>query len=96
MSEIHWEEPPKVDTRGGRALREAWQTVADALRREPGRWALIATYPQRTKANNVATRIKLGQISAFAPAGSFEALYRTVDGECRVYARAVPEATDGR
>lgn len=81
MSEIKWQEPP-ADARG----RDKWGPVADELRAQPGRWALVA----EGVSASMSTAFKRGRIIAFQPAGSFEAVTRNVvDGRADIYARYV-------
>lgn len=62
--------------------------IADACRRTPGEWRLIATYTYPS-ARQMATQVRHARIRAYAPAGAFEARAIT-DG--RLYVRA---AADG-
>jgi hypothetical protein len=63
--------------------------IAAKLRDRPGEWAHINTYTTPGSAASCAQQINSGRLAAYAPAGSFEAKSRTVDGERRVYARYV-------
>jgi hypothetical protein len=88
MSEIVFEEPPRLE-----AYR--WSSNLDAaaqLRERPGEWARIGAYSTGTSARSMAQSIKTGQRRAWAPAGAYEAISRTVDGEHRVYARYVGDS----
>lgn len=90
MSELKFEPPPK-------RVRVTWgrhADVASKLRAKPGEWAPIGTYNSSQTAASIARQIKRAVLSAYMPAGSFEAVSRTVDGESRVYARYVGEKTD--
>lgn len=84
MTALTWEEPPP-------AARRSFIGVGDALRARPGEWARIAEYTGRPKAAMLASRIRKGQARYWEPAGSFEAVYRTVDDVHFVYARHVGE-----
>lgn len=88
---IEWRtpEPPKAGQRG--KWNAEYAHVAENLRLNPERWALIAT-----DANvNLAEIIKKGRNQHFRPAGSFEATVRgtkKVDGKyvaSETYARYV-------
>lgn len=77
------------------------QVFADACRKRPGQWALYgAMTPQDGVIRMEAYVIRLGgyrkngalyssRMTAFAPAGSFEAQVITLGGEHRIYARYV-------
>lgn len=86
MEEIKFEEPPQV-TRPGRMPDRKYVLIAEALKYHPGEWALILEKGHQT----TAARIRSGRISAFRPAGHFEATARNTDeqGRCRVYARYI-------
>lgn len=82
-----WEDPPPR-----RRTTEATQNhkeVADLLKTRPGTWRYILSYSAATTAGSVAQSIRTGHTSAWAPAGSFDAVARTVDGQHRVYARYI-------
>jgi hypothetical protein len=79
-----WEAPaPQPAKKKG----SKWQPVADQLKVNPGRWALIG----RHTATSIVTIINKGEVKCFAPAGSFEATARNYDGRwtADVYARYV-------
>lgn len=63
--------------------------VAAALRLRPGEWARVGAYMSPETSASVAYAIKSAVTRAYLPAGSFEAVARTVEGENRVYARYV-------
>lgn len=86
MSEITFQEPPKV-TRSGRAPNPKYLQIAQQLKERPGQWALIIEQGHQT----TAARIRSGRISAFRPKGMFEATARNTDdqGRCQVYARFI-------
>lgn len=94
--ELQWEEPPNVQ-RPSRGISGEWQRVAAELRANPGCWAVVASGDpsESRRLSCVAANIKFARLRAFAPLGAFEAMLRTVDGVSNVYARAVPESTDG-
>jgi hypothetical protein len=83
MSELVWEEPP---ARTSRTATRDHAAIAAQLKSRPGQWAVIEA-GERNNMNNVAMRIKRGDLPAYRPAGAFEAVTRTKDGEVRVYAR---------
>lgn len=69
--------------------------AAANLRAEPGKWSLIAAYSKPGTAYQLASVIRGGRLSAYEPKGAFEAEFRTVDAEHRVYARFVGSAQGG-
>lgn len=85
MSELIWEEPP---ARTSWSVRRDHVAIAAQLKSHPGQWAIIEA-GERNNINNVAMRIKGGVLPAYRPAGAFEAVTRTKDGEVCVYARYV-------
>jgi hypothetical protein len=85
---LRWEDPPldpyaAVRSRGHESRRHPWALVAETLRSQPGRWALVHV---GTRAE-LAWKIRHGMPAPFAPAGDFEAVGRHRGRECRVYAR---------
>lgn len=91
MDEIRWEEPP-APTRWGMPVANH-ADVAAKLRERPGRWAIVSVYSTHVSALSVAYQIRSGKLAAYRPKGAFEASARTVDGEHRVYARFVGDAS---
>lgn len=88
---IRFEAPPLANrTPRGRAVQK---DVVRQLRAHPGEWAIVHYADTRAGAYAMAFQIRRGVLASFRPAGAFEALGRTVDGEYRVYARFVE--TDG-
>jgi len=67
---IRWEVPP-VQT-AGRPHSKKWAAVADALKSNPGEWAVVAENVSPTTAH----LIRSGSLKAFAPKGAFEAVTR--------------------
>ncbi|MFM9368093.1 hypothetical protein [Streptomyces sp. Da 82-17] len=69
--------------------------IAAALRGNADAWGVVARRANITRAASAAQAIKSGRLAAYAPAGRFEAVARTVvvDGveEHRVYARYVSD-----
>ena len=92
MTTIRFEEPP-ADSRSSGQYPSNGEVVA-ALKARPGEWALIRTVSSVSSATSTAYQIRSARLSAFAPAGSFEAVSRTTNGEYRVYARYVGEGGD--
>lgn len=84
---LRWEEPPPTRLRRDRIERDH-DAIALALRERPGEWAAIATGSVQT---GLVTQIRTGFVAAYRPAGSFEAVRRTVDGRPTVYARYLGE-----
>ena len=92
MSLVRWEEPPRADAWRG-SNRYDWTAIGAVLQKKPGKWAVVAVYETVSRAASQAGAIRAGVVSALRPAGAFEAMSRTVDGECRVYARYVGETS---
>lgn len=85
-SVIRWETPPPAKHRvGQKDGHSSYAELADELRANPGRWALVADRPGSN--TGLATHIRTGSIQCFTPAGDFEAESRRVDGRSLVYAR---------
>lgn len=89
---IRWEDPPPARNgrgAGGRPLGSRWDEVAETLRDEPGRWAVIVE-GTAAQASAATARIRLATARCFAPAGTFEARVRSDTGGVHtVYARHV-------
>lgn len=83
--EFRWEAPPKASGRP----HHRYAPMARKLRQRPGQWAMIRTCPSAAVARNRASAIRRGEIPAFLPKGTFEALHREVNGAWVVYARFV-------
>lgn len=78
---IHkWESPPQPGARR-RADRRGWEPLAEALRANPSRWAMLAY----GLAPQLAHEIQAGVLAPFRPAGAFEAVTR----HGTIYARYV-------
>lgn len=87
VSVIRWEDPPSSRSNGGGHSRGSHLApLADELRSQPGRWALVHEGDSGGAATGMACHIRLGQVLAFTPAGGFDAVSRRVDGRHRVYA----------
>jgi hypothetical protein len=72
---------------------EQHKLMAAELRSRPGEWNVVKATPSIATARNTAALIKSAGITAYSPAGAYEAAARTVDGAHRVYVRYVGEAT---
>lgn len=84
--QIKFEDPEPSRRRG---LQNPWPEIADELRRNPNRWALIA----EDYWASLGSFIRSGTYKDFRPAGSFEATARKVNQKTgkaeRIYARYV-------
>jgi hypothetical protein len=89
---LRWEDPPKSEAaeRWYTTRRSKLSPVADALRDQPGRWAVVFEGPHG-RATGMATHIRLGQVRCFTPTGDFDATTRRVGATSVVYARYVGE-----
>ncbi|WP_030271233.1 hypothetical protein [Streptomyces sp. NRRL B-24484] len=75
--------PPAAETKHGR--------IARALRDRPSEWAVVQRSASITRAASAAQAIRSAKLGAYEPAGAFQAVARTVEGEHRVYARWIGE-----
>lgn len=94
LTVLRWEEPPpaKGNHRSGSIPRGSkYDMIAVELIARPNEWAVIHEGWSRSSADNLAIRIRRGEISCFT-AGEFAAVVRTVSYQYRVYARYVGEA----
>ncbi|QKW51703.1 hypothetical protein [Streptomyces buecherae] len=70
--------------------------IADQLREHPKVWGVVAKPTSMARAASAAQAIRVARLTAYAPAGSFEAVARTVAEhgvvEYRVYARYVGDS----
>lgn len=75
-----WENPPE------RIRTGKYAEFAQALRENPSRWAVIATFATAEKKRGwaLANVINAGKLIDF-PKGQFRATCRTLNGETRVY-----------
>lgn len=94
---VRWEAPPprvRTNLKGICHPHVRSRVIAADLRERPGEWALVRIYgTDRTaagSARSAAAVIARGHNAAYGPAGAFEAVTRTVDGEVRLYARYQP------
>lgn len=87
MSDIVWEEPS--GGRAGRPNRKDWSAIAEALRANPGNWAVIDTDISSSSASNYRS----GSNRSF-PKGDFEFTIRGArNGRAeKLYARYVGSA----
>lgn len=76
-----WADPPQPGERRLRADRRDWGPLAEALRANPSRWAMLAY----GLAPQLAHEIQAGVLAPFRPAGAFEAVTR----QGTIYARYV-------
>jgi hypothetical protein len=65
-----WADPPP------QSGEPVWSELADQLRGEPGRWALLG----QQLARSTAWHIQQGRYAAFRPAGDFQARVRNTNG----------------
>jgi hypothetical protein len=79
---VTWQDPPDRKNRG-----ICWTSESSELRQNPGRWALLTTKPTPRAAWSTVWAINTGHLTAFRPAGHFEAYSRGTD----VYARYLGE-----
>ena len=85
---MKWEDPSVTPRRYNSSK---WRDEARILRANPGRWALLAEYPDTTSsARTLAWQIKSGRLAAFRPGGSFEATSR----QGSVYARFLADHSE--
>lgn len=81
---VKFEEPPV--TKGGRTESPRNREIAEALRKNPGAWALVA---ENEKNDGLAVRIRTGKAKSFAE-GTWEATSRRNDEDgIDIYARFV-------
>lgn len=83
MTEIKWQQPPAHGN-----ARSLWTEVAEALKSNPGTWALLR---ESERSANLATAIRTGRYSAFRPVGDFESRSVKTDSGFDTYARYVGE-----
>lgn len=87
---VRWENPPTPErphTKNG-----AFNGAAEALRRRPGKWAVIREVERQSTAYSYANLIKSGQ-GVWAPPGAFEATSRKTATGAIIYARYVGEVS---
>lgn len=85
---VQWKEPPAPPRY--KSARHDWKAIADRLRFNPSEWALVA----KEVNPSTVTHIRQGRLTAFSPAGSYEASGhgRTENGQtAELYVRYVGE-----
>lgn len=91
---IRWEDPPHSrnwGNVGGRPADSEWNTVAEHLRDEPRRWAVIFE-GDRSGANWAKARVMSASAVCFRPLGAFQAAIRSNgEGTWTVFARYMGE-----
>jgi hypothetical protein len=90
VTELKFEDPPPPK----RAPR-GFEEIAQKLKDSPGKWAVIAVYPDRSGAGSQRMRVTRGLTRPWQPAGDFEATARAIDGEYRLYARYMGDGGQG-
>ena len=90
MTTIRWADPPPHGNTGNMHNRMAkYQAVADELRANPERWAIIAEDLAAGSCGTLASRIRKGT-GPFAPKGAFETRCSApAGGRGQVYARYI-------
>lgn len=89
LAVLRWEEPPPSLTAGAKRPEQPvskWAAIARELAARPGDWAVIFE-GRPSYATSLASNIRYGQLTAFAPAGDFDATSRLLNGKRIVYAR---------
>lgn len=92
-----WETPPGAKRPGRRPGVRTFEAEARLMRAKPGEWLRVRDYhwEQEGTARNVGSQIRSGRYPALQPAGSFEAVTRTVledrQQKVAIYARYVGE-----
>ena len=81
--EIVMEEPPMPNRGTNRRVR--WVDHLAPLVQSPGEWARVGVYAKATTAYSTARNLRTGRVQV--PAGRWDFVGRSVDGEGRVYAR---------
>lgn len=97
MNEIRFEPLPEQRRKSEHPLPlvRFHMRAAEAMRSRPGEWAALRTAPSLTAARQAAYAISRGDLTAYRPAGHFEAVARTVDDEHRVYVRFIGQPEGG-
>jgi hypothetical protein len=91
---VRWESPPPAKGKGSTEPSSAFADIADELRANPGRWAVVKEQPGRY--SGLATHIRMGQMICFTPSGDFEATTRRLGERTVVYARYVGDGEGTR
>jgi hypothetical protein len=79
-----WAPPPVRARQQRREVPIDHDLIAAELRSNPGEWALIPA-----ASTGLAGHIRRGDVRAYRPPRTFEAVRRDVDGEICIYARYV-------
>lgn len=87
-TKVTWQDPPPGPSRGA---GKNHVTISQELKANPGAWANIGSYSTVSAAYGAASRIRTGACVAYRPAGSFEAVSRTMNNTYCVFARYVGE-----
>jgi hypothetical protein len=90
MTDIRWEDPPDP-ARPRWAGR--WVEKLQPLMEHPKRWAVVDTRDGSENARTCVNNLRSGRIKT--PPGQWEFLFRTVEGEFRVYGRYLGPDQDG-
>ena len=78
-----------ISNKRGRRRTSKYAAMAERLRANPGKWALINP---STNATGLASMIRRGKHAQFRPAGAFEVVTdRNDDGTTRVFCRYIGE-----
>lgn len=92
---LRWEDPkPSQRHRESHPRVSRFNAIADELRANPLRWAVIAEFPGRSR-TALSTHVRIGAISCFTPAGDFDAVARQVNDHTAIYARYVGDPEVG-
>ncbi|GIF08709.1 hypothetical protein [Actinoplanes siamensis] len=85
---LRWETPPPPARPGNGITGSRWDQVAEQLRDERGRWAVVYE-GEANNASSIASVIRMGNVACFRPTGDFEAVSRRspATGRVAVYAR---------
>ena len=88
---LRWEDPAPARTTPPRGSKDdGWVQVAAQLQLSPGRWAVIHESEKSGAAAGLANQVRNGGRVGFQPAGTFEAVMRTLGpNRYAVYARAM-------
>lgn len=86
-SSVEWADPPP-DNRG---RPKNHKEIAAQLKANPGVWAKVAAYSKAPSSATTAHIIRTARFKSYEPAGSYDAVARTVDGVHWVFARYVGE-----
>ena len=87
MTALEFRDPPPP-----KKARRNWQKIADQLKANPGRWAVVASGPRRSSVANIASRINRNEYGVFSPVGAYEAVVRESEktpGRFEAYAQFV-------